>query len=337
MPPAENRVVLNHSGRLIALILLMLLYAPIPSTTQDNNIIKTQKPTNTDPSPSATIHDLNLKKDRLQNSVDRWNRLYIVGLFLTVVVVVLTGLAQFKTITFSRQLVDLQSQIERETDRQLRIELAGRDEKIAELHRAAGEANKVAGAANERAAVLEKQAAQLSADAERARSEIAAAQSEAAKASERAADSNRKAEEERIARVELQRLVSWRTIEPAHQQDAASRLNRFVGIRVGITFNAGDPEGYAFASQIASMIQFAGWEVVAFAPQASLGQTRTGIHVTTTGDSNSIRASDALVAEFAKMGFDALRSPEIDPRQTDPQKRPLVYVVVELKPQIGRK
>src|ERR1043166_1897326 len=78
----------NHNRRLIAFSVLMLLYAPIPSTPQETSINKTPTVTKIDPSVNSTIQDLNHKRDLLQNSVDRWNTAYIVGLVLTVIIVV---------------------------------------------------------------------------------------------------------------------------------------------------------------------------------------------------------------------------------------------------------
>jgi hypothetical protein len=77
----------------------------------------------------------------------------------------------------------------------------------------------------------------------------------------------------------------------------------------------------------------AGWNIVAFAPVTNLGSFRTGVSITTTGDRNTLDASDALTAELNLLNFDATRSPEIDPRSTDPLKQPLLYVFVQLRPQ----
>jgi hypothetical protein len=55
--------------------------------------------------------------------------------------------------------------------------------------------------------------------------------------------------------------------------------------------------------------------------------------VTATGDKNTIDASDALTAELNELHLDAKRSPDIDPRATDPLKQPLLYVMVDLRPQ----
>ena len=164
--------------------------------------------------------------------------------------------------------------------------------------------------------------------------EKAKAAGERAAGLQREADSLRKqAEDEGLARVQLEKLVGWRTITPKQQRQIGSRLKAFPGIRIAFTFNAGDPEGLAFATQIASTAIEANWGIIAFAAVTNLGRPRTGVEVTTTGDRNTMDASDALVHELNRLHFAATRSPEIDPRTTDPLRRPLMYVLVNLRPQ----
>jgi hypothetical protein len=83
-------------------------------------------------------------------------------------------------------------------------------------------------------------------------------------------------EQERLARVELQKLVQWRTISPEQQKAIAARLKRFPGVRIAFSVNAGDPESFAFATEIATAAAEAGWSIIAFAPIVNLGAFRTG-------------------------------------------------------------
>lgn len=155
-----------------------------------------------------------------------------------------------------------------------------------------------------------------------------------AEAQRGAAEANKATEHERLARVELQKLVAWRTITPEQQKEIGARLKRhFPEVRVAFSVNAGDPEGFAFGTQIAAIAIEAGWNIVAFAPVMNLGHFETGVRITTTGDTNTLHASDTLTHELTALGFDATRSPEIDPRTTDPLKTPLLYVFVGLRPQ----
>jgi hypothetical protein len=144
---------------------------------------------------------------------------------------------------------------------------------------------------------------------------------------------HKEAEDEKMARVQLQKLVAWRTITATQQKEIAVRLRRFSGVRIAFTTNAGDPEGLAFGTQIAAIAMEAGWSIIAFAPVEDLGHFRTGVRITTTGDDTTRHASDALTRELNGLKFNAVRSPEIDPRSTDPLKRPLMYVFVGLRPQ----
>jgi len=176
------------------------------------------------------------------------------------------------------------------------------------------------------------------AEIERLRSDTAMSMERAAHAEQQAAESNKIAEGEQLARVQLQRLVTWRTLTPAQQTEIGAQLRKYAGIRFAVTVNAGDPEGFSFASQIATALRNgAKWDLVAFAPVMNLGGFKIGVTITTTGDANTMSASDALTHELLARGFDAVRSPEIDPRETDPLKRPLLYINVQLKPVIGQK
>jgi hypothetical protein len=142
-----------------------------------------------------------------------------------------------------------------------------------------------------------------------------------------------RAENEAMARVQLEKLVSWRTIPEPTQKEIGERLKKFQGVRIAFTVNTGDAEGLAFGTQIAAIAIYADWSILGFAPVADLGHFRTGVRITTTGDDNTRNASDALTAELNHLHFDAVRSPEIDPRTTDPHKRPLLYVFVGMRPQ----
>jgi len=178
----------------------------------------------------------------------------------------------------------------------------------------------------QKTAIAQKEAAEAKQLAGRFEGDIAIA-------NQRVAEANKATEDERLARVELQKLVEWRTITSEQQKEIAARLKRFPKVRIAFTVNAGDPEGFAFGTQIASVAINAGWNIVAFAPITNLGSFQTGVTITTTGDENTLHASDALTEELNRLNFSAKRSPEIDTRPTDPLKQPLLYVFVNLKPQ----
>src|ERR1039457_5783264 len=178
---------------------------------------------------------------------------------------------------------------------------------LATAQRQAADAIGEAGRANERAYNNEKEAARLT------------KQGEALK---------KVAEDEGLARVRLQKLVAWRTITESDQKNIGARLKRSQGIRIGFTVNAGDPEGYAFATQIAAIALEAGWQIGFFAPIAHLGGFQSGITIGATGDANTHDAANALARALTALGFTVARSPDIDSRSTS-----TIVVAVELRPQ----
>lgn len=236
----------------------------------------------------------------LSQSVDWWNSAMIGGLALAAIATVFVVIATRIVVARSGQLSKVQGFLSEAKDRQLQSDLKAKDVEIGKLKIDLGGA--VARAKEADARIAEAQRG--------------------------AADANKKAEDERLARVELQKLVAWRTIPEEKQKEIAARLKRFPGVRIAFTVNAGDPEGFAFGTQIASIAIEAGWQIIGFSPITHLGAFRTGLTVTTTGDRNAMDASNALVRELNVLHFGATRWPEIDPR-TDT----LLYVNVHLRPQ----
>jgi hypothetical protein len=194
----------NHRAVLALLIALIVLHPHTASAAQAKNIAMMPVATNQDPSHNSTIQTLTLERNRLQDSLDRWNTKYIVALVLTVLVVVLAGISQFQTINRARSLVAVQSKIERESDRLLRIELSDKDSRIAELNQKAGEFNKTAGEAleragkaeshlaeaNERTAIARREAAEANAQAKKFEAEIAGANAASKEAIAKVVDAN---------------------------------------------------------------------------------------------------------------------------------------------------
>jgi hypothetical protein len=80
-----------------------------------------------------------------------------------------------------------------------------------------------------------------------------------------------RAENEAMARVQLEKLVSWRTIPEPAQKEIGERLKKFQGVRIAFTVNTGDAEGLAFGTQMAAIAIYADWSIVGFAPVADLG------------------------------------------------------------------
>jgi hypothetical protein len=234
---------------------------------------------NSHPSPNSTIQTLTLERNHLQDSFDRWNTTYIVALILTVLVVVLAGLSQFQTINRSRSLVAVQSKIERESDRLLRVELLDKDSRIAELNKKAGELNKTAGEALERAGRAESHLADANARASEAnarakeaeakseafRLDIARANDSAKQAEARAAEANRTAENERLERLKLEAALAPRNLTAAQQTDLRLRLAPAKIKRFDIFIFGSTPEIVGLTEQIGNALKpdwnWQGWSV----------------------------------------------------------------------------
>lgn len=162
---------------------------------------------------------------------------------------------------------------------------------------------------------------------------------ERASANEREAARLRKlAEEESLARLQLESEVAWRRISKDSQSTIASRLVRFSGQMAQISFSAADLEAEGFALDIASALRAARWE--ALEPQAisnmrqvliPLGTNaplESGLTVTSTRDRISCNAAEAVVHQLSVLGFDATLSPTRYPHPT-----PTVFIFVEHRPE----
>jgi hypothetical protein len=98
-----------------------------------------------------------------------------------------------------------------------------------------------------------------------------------------------------------------------------------------VWFNQGDIEGSTFASDIASALQEAQWNLIG--PPSSLatlgaGPVETGVSIASTGDEVSRNASEILVRELVALGFDVTKSPRIESRPV-----PMVIVTIEVRPE----
>jgi hypothetical protein len=128
------------------------------------------------------------------------------------------------------------------------------------------------------------------------------------------------AEDERLARVELESKVAWRRIGQREKSHMASYLNRFAGESALIVHSPNDIEASTFALDIAGALQKAKWQ--ASEPLEILRMREgpvsfgtnppppTGVQVWSTEDKTSREAALALVDQLTAMGFDANLSTE---------------------------
>ena len=144
------------------------------------------------------------------------------------------------------------------------------------------------------------------------------------------------AEGERLARVQIQEALAWRTLNEC--EIFSSRLLPFQGQPSAVWYNAGDAEGTAFAWEMARALHAFKWNVfspAAFLDIAQAGQPFTpaiaeakkGIEVARTNDRNSQRAADALVEALNACGFDAAPAPKIAAGTS-----PMVWVNIGTRP-----
>jgi hypothetical protein len=156
--------------------------------------------------------------------------------------------------------------------------------------------------------------------------EVAHSNEEAKKAGERASANEKEAarlrklaQDESLARLQLEAELAWRRISKDSQSATAAHLVRLPGQLAQISYSAADLEAQSFASDIASALRGAKWEV--FEPQgiANMHQVlvtlrtdtplEAGVTVTSTINRTSRAAASALVQELSALGFDATLSP----------------------------
>jgi len=141
----------------------------------------------------------------------------------------------------------------------------------------------------------------------------------------------RTAEQERLARIKIEERVAWRRLSKDQQSKIGSQLRRFAGETTSVWFNQGDIEGSTFASDIASTLQEAHWNLIGLpSSKATLGAgpVETGVIIASTEDEASRNASEILVRELGALGFDATKSPRIESRPV-----PMVIVTIEVRPE----
>ena len=155
---------------------------------------------------------------------------------------------------------------------------------------------------------------------------ISAAIGEAARANERAA--------------EIEASVAWRRIPKSKQLEIASRLKRFSGQTVSLWYSAGDKESETFASEIASALSDAKWNV--FSPAAVMTMAasgrpydssnpalETGVTIDSPLNGVSREAEDAILNELRILGFNAVKIPDARRSQSSD---PVVIITVNVRP-----
>jgi hypothetical protein len=127
-----------------------------------------------------------------------------------------------------------------------------------------------------------------------------------AKANERAADANRMAEQERLARLQLEARLADRTLSPAQQAALTERLKAWSGVTVDVIIWGDTPEITIISSQVLEVMRRANWTIQSGHAGGGGGAVR-GILVGTSpdADANDIAASAALVSALQSAGLAA--------------------------------
>jgi hypothetical protein len=146
------------------------------------------------------------------------------------------------------------------------------------------------------------------------------------------------AEQERLARIEIEEIVAWRSLSKQQQIEIASRLKPFSGQEALLQYNINDLEAEDFALDIATALQLSIWKVheplamlLASAGPVPLGtnlRLPRGIIVSSTGDQSARDASEAISHELNVRGFDAEKS-----LRTELRPKSMVFISVEHRPE----
>jgi hypothetical protein len=158
---------------------------------------------------------------------------------------------------------------------------------------------------------------------------VATIQGEASNAAERAAANEikaaqlrKQAEDERMARVQIEEALQPRRLNRKEQSALNAGVSGFAGETVSLWFPMVDTEAQLFASELALALHKAGWRVFAPAGVITTPQSgrpfkgpeeiKTGISIASTEDSRGLLAAKALVDSLNSLGFTAEQSPHTE-------------------------
>ncbi len=153
-----------------------------------------------------------------------------------------------------------------------------------------------------------------------------------------AAKLQKEAEVEHLARLRVEEAVEWRRLTKSQIADMGTVLSAYPNQLTALVYNVNDVEAYGFAMDIDTALhEIAHWNVGE--PQSVLmmreGPVRfgtnppleTGVQVRSTMDERSTAASQSVINQLSKFGFDALRGEAIK------SDKPTVQVLVEPRPE----
>ena len=198
----------------------------------------------------------------------------------------------------------------------------------------------------------DRELARANAEAARANEQAAKARNESVISLREAKDANgraskneaesarlrKAAEQERLARLKLERSTAARRLETADQTEMADNLKGFSGQHAWIFYSDEDREAFQFAADIKQTLSQAGW--LAGRPAATSKiltdgpllpfQLRHGVWLDYSTDKASLDAAQSVTRELAAMGF------EVHGEMASPlsalRNAPLVLITVEPRP-----
>ncbi len=139
------------------------------------------------------------------------------------------------------------------------------------------------------------------------------------------------AEDERLARIQLEERVAWRTISPADIARIGSKLSVHRGIRIAVSTVAGNEEAVSFAGDVGAIFTTARWSFLGVVPMGNLGVQRFGLRIATTRDDLTRTAAQDLRKALDRLGFKPTYE-ESD--QVFAGGGAGIYVSVELRPRV---
>jgi hypothetical protein len=201
------------------------------------------------------------------------------------------------------------------------------------------------GLSGQEIALLNGIAADTRTRAANAESRIAGTTERTAQLEKDAARLKKKAEDERLARVEIEERVAWRRLRKDQQSAIGIQLRRFAGQPANMWYNAGDKEAETFALEIASALYQAQWEIftpagllhlapsgISFPGPGSTTALKTGVTVSSAPNDAGHSVADALIYELTDRGFDATRTPD-SARSQESIDSPTLSIVVNVRPE----
>jgi hypothetical protein len=99
------------------------------------------------------------------------------------------------------------------------------------------------------------------AESERQRAQIASLSHDTAQANAHAADANKVAEQERLARLQLEQRLAPRTLTVTQGVELVAALRKFTNQKYVFVTYQDDREAIGFAEQINAVLQAAGWQI----------------------------------------------------------------------------